>query len=253
MGLREEATEPWGLLLGATAGGLAWATGTPSLLAAGIGAAVWATKVAVAAVDRRRPAAITGGRRLPVDARSEEAALLDRGREAAAAFADLAGSLRAGPLAERTAAMEPPVREALASLERLAGQASSAGGALTRLDDRRLAAEAERLRGERARASGDAGGYFDRALASVQAQRQIVQRLRAARADVLVRMESSVAELEGLVARLIELSTLATGPAAEADQLEQLSDELEGVRRGLAEAEEVSRRALSAYREQGEL
>src|SRR4030095_1450859 len=40
MGLREEAAEPWGLLLGATAGGLAWATGTPSLLAPGGGAGV---------------------------------------------------------------------------------------------------------------------------------------------------------------------------------------------------------------------
>lgn len=253
MRLREEAREPWGLLLGATAGGLAWASGVAPLAAAAIGVAAWGTKVVAATLERRGAAAVTGGRHLPVAARSQEATWLDRGRQAAAAFGDLAGSLRAGPLAERTAAMEPPVREALASLERLAGQASTAGGALARLDDRRLAAEALRLQDERARATGDAAGYFDRALASVRAQRQIVQRLRDARSDVLLRMESSVLELEGLVARLVELSALAAGPATEADQLERLADELEGVRRGLAEAEEVSRRALSAYREQGEL
>ncbi|HKE98260.1 MAG TPA: hypothetical protein VKG45_04940 [Actinomycetes bacterium] len=252
MGLREEATEPWGLLLGAVAGGLAWATGLAPLAAAGIGVAAWATKVLAAAAERRGRRALPGGRRLAVEARSREAEWLDRGRRAASSFGELAGALRAGPLAERAAAMEPPVREALASLERLAGQASTAGGALARLDDRRLAAEAERLRGERERASGGTAEYFDRALASVRSQRQVVERLREARAGVLLRMESSVLELEGLVARLVELSALATSPATEADQLEQLADELEGVRRGLAEAEEVSRRALSAYRERGE-
>jgi hypothetical protein len=40
---------------------------------------------------------------------------------------------------------------------------------------------------------------------------------------------------------------MATGPATEVGQLEQVADELEGVRRGLAEAEELSRRALRAY------
>ena len=74
--------------------------------------------------------------------------------------------------------------------------------------------------------------------------------MAGARSSVLLRMESSVLELEGVVARLVELSALATGTVTEVGQLDQVEDELEGVRRGLAEAEELSRRALGAY-EQG--
>jgi hypothetical protein len=252
MGLRDELSEPWGLLLGATAGGLAWATGVPVVLAAGIGAVVYATKVATSMLDRRRPQ-VAGGGPLPQIAKaSPERWWLERGQQAAASFDELAASLAPGPLAERVASMREPVKDALATLERLAGQASAAGGALGRLDPQRLDAEAARLTDERGRATGDAAEYFERALASVTSQREVVRRLTDARAGVLVRMESSVLELEGVVARLVELSALAASPAAEVGQLEQVADELEGVRRGLAEAEELSRRALRAYQEQGE-
>jgi hypothetical protein len=250
MGLRDEVTEPWGLLLGATAGGLAWATGVPPAVAGAVAVVVWATKAGTAALQGRRERPdrqVKGGRRLAVTSSSPERWWLDRGRQALASFDDLAGSLAAGPLAERVASMRPPVADTLATLDRLAGQASAAGTALGRLDPARLDNEAARLRGEQARATGEAAGYFTRALASVESQRQIVHRLSEARAGVLARMESSVLELEGVVARLVELTAMATGPATEVGQLEQVADELEGVRRGLAEAEELSRRALRAY------
>jgi hypothetical protein len=162
-------------------------------------------------------------------------------------FDDLAGSMAAGPLAERVAQMRSPVAETVATLERLAGQASAAGTALGRLDPKRLEGEKARLRDERSRAKGEAVEYFERALKSVDGQLDVVQRLSSARSGILVRMESSVLELEGVVARLVELTAMATGPATEVGQLEQVADELEGVRRGLAEAEELSRRALRAY------
>jgi hypothetical protein len=252
MGLRDEAAEPWGVLLGAGAGGLAWATGVPLPVAAAVGAAVWLTKVATSLVERRRRPEIAGrGQPLSVTRGASEAVWLERGRQAARSFAELAGSLAAGPLAEKVASMREPVTETVATLERLAGQASAAGKALARMDPGRLAAEADRLADERTRATGEAAEYFDRALASVEQQRQVIDRLARARSGVLLRMESSVLELEGVVARLVELSALATGTVTEVGQLEQVADELEGVRRGLAEAEELGRRALRAY-EQGE-
>jgi hypothetical protein len=241
MGLRDEAAEPWGVLLGAGAGGLAWATGVPLPVAAAVGAAVWLTKVATSLVERRRRPEIAGrGQPLAVTRGASEAVWLERGRQAARSFAELAGSLAAGPLAEKVASMRDPVTETVATLERLAG-----------MDPGRLAAEADRLADERTRATGEAAEYFDRALASVEQQRQVIDRLARARSGVLLRMESSVLELEGVVARLVELSALATGTVTEVGQLEQVADELEGVRRGLAEAEELGRRALRAY-EQGE-
>ncbi len=70
----------------------------------------------------------------------------------------------------------------------------------------------------------------------------------------MTRLESSALGLERLVAQLAEvlaLSESATSPVEGAKQLEALADELEGLRSGLAETEQLSRRALSAYEGEG--
>ena len=130
----------------------------------------------------------------------------------------------------------------------ISGQATAASRALARVDDAALAADADRLRVARATASGDIAVQLDRSLASVRAQQEIHDRLVAARNGVLARLESGTLGLESLVARVIELSAMAvSGPAGEFGAVDQLGDELEGIRQGLAETEEVSRQALSAY------
>lgn len=249
MAVKEELTEPWGLLLGATAAGTAWAVGLPVAAAGAVGAVVWATKAVTAALEgRRRPARLGRQRTLPVDARSAESVWLQRSDRAAAGFAELAGSMSTGPLAERVAMMQPEVADTARALHRLAGQATAAGRALARIDDAALAADAHRLQAARTTASGDIAVQLDRSLASVRAQQEIHHRLVAARDGVLARLESGTLGLESLVARVIELSAMAaSGPAGELGAVDQLGDELEGIRQGLAETEEVSRQALSAY------
>jgi hypothetical protein len=144
--------------------------------------------------------------------------------------------------------MQPEVADTVQALHRLAGQATAAGRALARIDDTALAADAERLRAARATASGDIAVQLDRSLASVRAQHEIHDRLVVARNGVLARLESGTLGLESLVAQVIELSAMAvSGPAGELGAVDQLGDELEGIRQGLAETEEVSRQALSAY------
>jgi len=246
--LKEELTEPWGLLLGAAAAGTAWAVHLPLAAVGAVGAAVWATKVVTAALERRRPRQLGRRRTLPVDARSAEGHWVERSDQAAAGFAELAGSMSTGPLAERVAMMQPEVADTARALHRLAGQATAAGRALARIDGAALAADADRLRAARATASGDIAVQLDRSLASVRAQQDIHHRLAAARDGVLARLESGTLGLESLVARVIELSAMAVGgPAGELGAVDQLGDELEGIRQGLAETEEVSRQALSAY------
>ncbi|HYY81252.1 MAG TPA: hypothetical protein VFD04_19025 [Actinomycetes bacterium] len=248
MALKDELTEPWGLLLGGAAFGTAWAVGLPLAAAGAVGAAVWATKAATAAWEGRR-----GGRRrprgeLPVDARSAEGVWLQRAQRAAASFAELARSMTAGPLADRVATMGPEVDDTVRSLGRLAGQATAAGRALARIDDAALDAEAARLQRARHGASGDVAAELDRSLASVRAQRQVHDRLAAAHQGVLARLESGTLGLESLVARVVELSAMtAGGPAGDVGGVGELGDELEGIRQGLAETEEVSRQALSAF------
>jgi hypothetical protein len=245
--LKDELTEPWGLLLGATAAGTAWAVGLPAAAAAGVGAVVWATKAATAALDRRRPR-LTGQRLLPVDARAPEGFWLQRSDRAAASFAELAGSMTSGPLAERVAMMEPQVADTAQALHRLAGQATAAGRALARIDDQALAAETARLQAARAGASGDIAVQLDRSLASIRAQQEIHQRLVAVRNGIMARLESGTLGLESLVTQVVELSAMAvSGPEGEVGGVDQLGDELEGIRQGLAETEEVSRQALNTY------
>jgi hypothetical protein len=251
---KDDLADPWGLLLGATAGGTAWAVGLPALLGAGVGAAVWLTKAVVDRLERGRSRAARPERRgLPVERLAPEGRWLERAQRAAEAFSQLGGGMSAGPLAERVAMMSPKVHDTVAALERLAGQATAVGQAIARLDGRFLASEAERLRAGRARASGDVAAELDRSLASLQAQRDVLGRLAVARDSVLARLESGTLGLESLVARLVELEAMAAGgPTGDLGTVEQLSDELEGIRQGLAETEEVSRRALSAYRRTSE-
>ena len=169
--------------------------------AGAVGAVVWATKAVSAALERRRPSQLGYQGTLPVDARSAESAWLQRSDQAAAGFAELAGSMSTGPLAERVAMMQPEVADTVQALHRLAGQATAAGRALARIDDTALAADAERLRAARATASGDIAVQLDRSLASVRAQQEIHDRLVVARNGVLARLESGTLGLESLVAR----------------------------------------------------
>jgi hypothetical protein len=252
--LRDELGNPWGLLLGATAGGVAWATGLPALAGAAIGGAVWLTRAVAARLERRGEAARElPPRRLPVEPLAPEGRWLERARRAAASFSQLGEGMGGGALRERVALMAPKVRDTVEALERLAGQATAVGQAIARLDGRFLAAEAERLRADRARASGEVASELDRSLASVRAQREVLGRLATARDNVLARLESGTLGLESLVARLVELEAMAAaGPAGDLGAVDQLSDELEGIRQGVAETEEVSRRALSAYQRASE-
>ena len=263
MTLKDELAEPWGLLIGATAAGAAWAVHLPVAAAAGIGVAVYVTKAATSAWERRRRLGVGGrpGRRqlagtagtgvLAVDPRSTEGWWLERARKARESFTELAGAMSAGPLAERVAMMEGQVDDTAGTLARLAGQATAAGRGLARIDGGGLDQEEARLRASRAGASGDVAAELDRSLASIQAQREVRQRLDAARTGVLARLESGTLGLESLVARVVELSAMAaSGTAATSGgtaTVDQLGDELEGIRQGLAETEAVSKRALSAY------
>jgi hypothetical protein len=247
--LKQELTEPWGLLLGATAAGVAWAVGLPVRAAGAVGAVVWVTKAATSAWGRQpRPGRRQRKGALPVDAHTAEGVWLQRANRAAAGFAELIGSMSTGPLAARVEMMQPEVADTVQALHRLAGQATAAGRALARIDDAGLNAEAEQLHATRATASGDMAAELDRSLAAIRAHQEVHDRLVATRNAILTRLQSGTLGLESLVARVVELSALAvSGPAGELGAVDQLADELEGIRQGLAETEEVSRQALSAY------
>lgn len=251
MALRDEVRDPWVYILAGLGGGVAWAVGIPLVAAAGVGLAVGAVRAGIGAAlgspDGQRVEALDP----PVTDRSPEQGWLSRGISAVEAFRDLALSLPEGLASSRSVSIASQADETLAGMRRLAGQASVTTKASERLHVPSLQAEQERLRFQIGNATDpDIGEELERSLGSIDEQIGIAQRLERSRATLLARLESSALGLESLVAQLAEILALsdgATSPVEGAKQLEALADDLEGLRAGLAEAEQLSRRALSDY------
>ncbi|MGH9194409.1 MAG: hypothetical protein ACRD1T_01550 [Acidimicrobiia bacterium] len=256
MALSDELRDPRGLLLAGITGGLAWAAGVPVLAAAGVGAAVYGIKVAVGAalVRSGRP---RSARRLPIRSNSPEDRWLRRASRALKRFEALQGSVRPGPVAEKCEAIGREAENAIEAMVRLAGQVSAVSSALSHVDGQLLRSEEERLREELKRQySEEIRRELEKSTESIQEQLDVHGRLQQAGSALLARMESSTIGLEGLVARLAEILALTetSGGGPEGlKQIDELSLELEGLRTGLIETEDLSRKALSAFEAQDNL
>lgn len=244
MRFARELAEPWGLLLAATSAGVAWAVQLPVVAAVGVGVAVLAARAGVALVGREKEPEVRQARVLDVARGSVEESWLRRAESAADGFVSLSDSLDSGPLADRVADMEPVVRETLETLQRLAGRASATGKALSRVDPQAVATERQRLERALTSAHEDVRGDLEQALASVQAQADVHTRLSGAQAKLLAQLQSGALGLDSLVARVAELTAATTGLAVDTGTVRELSDELEGIRRGVVETEEATRRSL---------
>ncbi|MGK3199819.1 hypothetical protein [Amycolatopsis sp. MEPSY49] len=243
MKFARELAEPWGLLLAATSAGVAWAVQLPVLVALLIGVAVLAARAGVASLGRESAPERREARVLDVAPGSDEENWLRRAEGAADGFASLSSSLDAGPLADRVADMEPVVRETLATLERLAGRASATGKALSRVDLDAVTRERRRLERSLSSAREEVRGDLEQALAAVQAQEDVHTRLSGARDKLLAQLQSGALGLDSLVARVAEL-TAATDFAVDTGAVRELSDQLEGIRQGVLETEQATRKSL---------
>lgn len=244
MKFARELAEPWGLLLAATSAGMAWAVQLPVVAAVGVGVAVLAARAGVAVATREKEPPPREARVLDVAPGSPEENWLHRASAAADGFASLSGSLGAGPLAERVADMEPVVRETLTTLERLAGRASATGQALSRVDLDAVRYEQRRLEQSLASAREEVRGDLEQALSAVQAQADVHARLSGARDKLLAQLQSGALGLDSLVARVAELTAATTDIAVDTGAVRELSDQLEGIRQGVLETEQATRRSL---------
>lgn len=156
---------------------------------------------------------------------------LRRGERTARSLHDQVEQGRGRPIAAQLSDVDATSSAVLADLRRVSSQTASVENALFGID-------APRLREQHADPAG-----------SVAEQLAIAERLQAVRTGLLGRMETTVVGLEGLGARLAEVLALAdtTGGVDQAsDRIGELSDQLEGLRRGLAETEQLSQGALRA-------
>jgi len=247
--LSRQLSEPWGLVVAGVSGGMAWAVAASSLgpAAIGLGAAVGAAVLGVKAVsgallDRgaepppRRPRRASTG--VGFSARAERAVH---------ALEDMADGSAPGPLSRQLTTAVSEARDTLAGLDRLGGQAAAVRQALERADTGSLDAELERLQRLLRSASDPAVADLRRSEAAVRDRIAVRDRLTQAGIVLYARMESVTLGLESLVARVAEVLALSTTTGGSDDpsgEVAELALELEGLRVGLAETEQVSRGAL---------
>ena len=262
MGVREQLTEPWGIVAAGLLGGMGVAV-TAALAPAGlvvglpvglaIAGAVYGVRVGLGVFTDRgpRPKALPDSGRLPAPARGSPA---DKWlRRAQAAVDTLRRQTQSTPdaiLRDRIGEVDDQAAAVLGDLVRFAGQVTLVEQAAGRINDQRLRQEHGQLqRGLERIGDGPLKDEQTRALQAVADQLAVARRLNDAREMLLARMQSAVLSLEGLVARMAELlalhATTEGGSALTGDRLAELTNDLEGMRAGLAEAEKLSRTALS--------
>jgi len=258
VGLREELTEPWGLLTAGVSGGLGWAVlagvGTVGALPAvvvgvGVGAVVYGVKVAAATLGHHRPAPLE---RAPAPLRPRRGGPADiwlrRAERTVRTLHEQTESPREPVVRRQVGDVDDDAAIVLDALRRLAAQVTAVEGAMGRIDLARLQGERDRIAAGRGwPASAEVVAEQQRSLAAIDEQLGVAARLGAARNLLLARMQSTVIGLEGLVARLAEvlaMSATAGGVDTATGQIADLTSELDGLRSGLAETEGISRRAL---------
>ena len=244
--LKEELLDPWGPVVGGVLGAAAVASGAPLLAGLGVAAVVYGVKAVVGGLMGGPAGDSHDGSDPPLPQPGTPARQwLDR---AAAAVRSLEQMAPRTPVTATDVASAHTAEEArgvLATMRRLGGQCVAVSSALARADAPGLDAEAERLRQAAAAAPQDrSAAQSAQAVADRVAVRE---RLKTAQAQLDGRLQSSALSLEGLVARVAEVRAAASAVGQvdpSADDLSALTQEVEGLRVGLADVEQVAQQAL---------
>jgi hypothetical protein len=241
-----------GGLGGAVTAALAPAAAAALPVGIGIAAAVYGVKVAVGTLgDRGRYRSVSAPvPDLPTPVRGGAAdGWLRRAEAAVWALHRQTEAPRDPVLRGQIGDVDDRVATIVADLRRLAGQVTLIEQAAGRLDLGAVQRERQAIEHSlHGLPTGPLREERERALRAVTDQLGVHQRLSAARETLLARMQSTVLGLDGLVARLSELLALhaaADGGPSAGVRIGELTDDLDGLRAGLAESEELSRRVLT--------
>jgi hypothetical protein len=263
VGVKEQLSEPWGLVAAGVLGGMGGAVAAalaPAGLLVGlpvglaVAGAVYGVRVGLGALAERggapRPVAAPPPN-LPTPPRGSDADRWLRRAEAAVRTLRKQSDGTGDPvLRGQIGGVDDQAAGALADLARFAGQVTLIDQTASGINAQRLRQDQSQLqRGLSGLPTGPLRDERERALRAVSDQLDVGRRLREAREMLLARMQSAVLGMEGLVARMAELvalhATTAGGASLTASRVAELTNDLEGLRDGLAEAERLSRSALS--------
>jgi hypothetical protein len=263
VGGKEYATEPWGLvaagLLGGLGGAVTAALAPVALLGLPVGVAiagaVYGVRVGLGALTDRtlNPPAPRPDPRLaalPTPPRGSVAAKWLRRAEMAVDNLHRQTESPGDPTVRaQIEDVDDHAAGVLTDLRRFAGQATLIEQSLGAIDGAGLSRELSTLqRSLQGLPPGPLRDERERAVRAVADQLDVGRRLAEARDMLLARMQSAVLGLEGLVARMAELLALhatTAGASLSSGRVAELTNDLEGMRAGLAEAEELSRTTLA--------
>ncbi|MCW0215727.1 MAG: hypothetical protein OJJ54_20410 [Pseudonocardia sp.] len=256
MGLRERLVDPWAAVVGAVAGGMAWAVipagGVGVALGVGVAAVVYGVKVGSDALLNRRsapglpsPHDPPGPTELPEPPRGTEARRwLDRADAALHRLDETVEGAAAGVTREQVRDVRDKASTTDTAVRRLAGQATAFEQAMARIPARDLGDERARLASEIRRArSGEVRAEHESGLASVEQQLAAYSRLAQARETALARLQSAALGLESLNTRAVEVLAMAasSGDGPGRRVVDELGGELDALRGGVAEVERLAR------------
>jgi hypothetical protein len=243
--LTRALADPWTGLAAVTIGGVAWAASIGLPLAAGAAVVAYGVKVAYDAFTQQSGAEHSAiDPPLPEPAKgSPEAGLVARARKAVATLADIARTTSDQWSRDQIAQVGSEADMVVPDLLRAAGRLTVARNALARIS----VPELQRHRADlRSRSAAVDNPDVDRSRASVEEQLAIAARLDDTCTQLQAKLESSVFDLETLVAQAAEVTatSINTGDAATPRPVEALISDLAAVREGLRAADEYSRKAL---------
>lgn len=246
--MRDELADPWGWLVAFVAGGVAWALGVPLLIALGVAVLVFGTKVSLAMALRGDSKALPVGTTdaLPAPPRhSPAAALVARAEAARAQMAGLANRPGDPWLRSEVGQMDDGADDVVAAMRDLAGRVTLAEQLLAAANGNQLLAERAALVAQLEQTTDPSlAQERRRVLAAVDDQLTGLNRLAGLRDQLVARMQTATIGMETIATRMGEIVTMGS-LALEHDRATEVindaSGDLEALRTGLAEAQELAR------------
>ncbi|MCW2545157.1 MAG: hypothetical protein JWM40_2709 [Frankiales bacterium] len=242
--LKDELLDPWGPLVGGVLGAVAVASGAPLVVALGVGVAVYGVKAVIGSLSGNGGDDHQQAPPLPSTG-SPARVWLDRAAAAVAALQRMSPRTASTPTDVASAHTAEEAAVVLQTMRRLGGQVVAITSALSHADAPGLDAERDRLR-----QVAESSPHDESAAQSAEAVADRVavrDRLKMAMAELDGRLQSSALRLEGLVARVAEVRAAASAVGEvdpSSDDLAALTHEVEGLRVGLADVEQIAQQAL---------
>jgi hypothetical protein len=211
--------------------------GLPIAVAAGVGAAAWAARVAIGIPrgpkrDKVNPSAVQEPWR----------SFVREAQSAQTRFDRTVSRMPQGPLRDRLAGVGERIADGVRECWRIACQGNNLQSAYYQLDVRSIEMDLAQLQAEKKASAADKSHAesLDRAIAAVKSQQASAQRIGTVAKDASDRLRVLNAQLDEAVARAVELSVQANDVGdirPLTDDVESLVGDLEALRQGLEETQ----------------